>query len=43
VALGIDGRILSVAFGILAIGVALRTLYREIVRTTEPAQPAETA
>jgi uncharacterized membrane protein YfcA len=43
VALGIDGRILSVAFGILAVVVALRTLYREIMRTPEPAQPAESA
>jgi uncharacterized membrane protein YfcA len=43
VALGIDGRILSVAFGILAVIVALRTLYREIMRSPEPARPAETA
>jgi uncharacterized membrane protein YfcA len=42
-ALGIDGRILSVAFGILAIIVALRTLYREVVQRPEPVLPPETA
>jgi uncharacterized membrane protein YfcA len=43
VALGIDGRALSVAFGIFAVLVALRTLYRDLKQRPEPVLPAETA
>ncbi len=43
VALGIDGRILSVAFGVLAVLVALRTLYRDLIRRREPAPSVEAA
>lgn len=40
-ALGIDGRILSIGFGVLAVLVALRTLYRDLVNRPEPAPSAE--
>ncbi|HET9202381.1 MAG TPA: sulfite exporter TauE/SafE family protein [Acidimicrobiia bacterium] len=40
-ALGIDGRILSIGFGVLAVLVALRTLYRDLVNRPEAAPSAE--
>lgn len=41
VALGIDGRVLSVAFGVFAVLVALRTLYRDLIQRREPARSVE--
>ena len=42
-ALGIDGQVLSAMFGVLAVVVAMRTLYRDVIQHRGPVQPAEAA
>jgi uncharacterized membrane protein YfcA len=42
-ALGVDGQVLSAWFGVFAILVALRTLYRDVIRHRSPVEPAEAA
>jgi uncharacterized membrane protein YfcA len=43
VALGIEGQVLSALFGVLAVVVALRTLYRDVIQHEAPTEPAEAA
>ena len=40
---GIEGQVLSALFGVLAVVVALRTLYRDVIQHEAPAEPAEAA
>jgi uncharacterized membrane protein YfcA len=42
-ALGIQGDVLSAMFGGLAVLVALRTLYRDLIQNRAPVEPAEAA
>jgi uncharacterized membrane protein YfcA len=42
-ALAIQGDVLSAMFGVFAVLVALRTLYRDLVQNRAPVEPAEAA
>jgi hypothetical protein len=42
-ALGMQGDVLSAMFGVLAVLVALRTLYRDLIQNRAPVEPAEAA
>jgi uncharacterized membrane protein YfcA len=42
-ALGVDGDVLAAWFGAFAILVALRTLFRDVIRQRGPVEPAESA
>jgi hypothetical protein len=42
-ALGVDGEVLAAWFGVFAVLVALRTLYRDVIQHRKPVEPAEAA